>query len=148
MSHLWIATFAAIVASGCAQVYVPPVLEGRAFLRMAPPIDVFVYLDNGNDCSGARRFNDSDNPFKRSDRTLEAPAGRRIALNFVTTVPGISACNVQVSFTLQPGIRYEAQMTTTRDQCFLRIVEPGKDPAATAAAIGLKQVRSSNCAAM
>ena len=138
---------AAALSSGCAQVYVPPAPASGAFLRLAPPIDVFGYLDNGNDCSGARRFDDADNPFKRADRTLVVPAGRRVAINFVATGPGTSACNVLLAFSLQPGARYEAQMTLSREQCSLRIVEPGKDPAATAVAIGLKQVRPSNCAA-
>lgn len=133
--------------TGCAQVYTPPPPDSRAYMRIAPPIDVIGYLDNGNDCSGARRINDADSPFRRPDRTFEVPTGRRIALNLVSTGPGISACAVMFSFAPQPGARYEAQMTVERDKCFARIVEPGKDPAQTAASIGLKQVRSGNCAA-
>jgi hypothetical protein len=129
-------------------VYAPPAPESRASLRIAPPIDVIGYLENGDECSGARRFNDSDNPFKRPDRTLFVPSGRRIALNLVATGPGPSACNVLLSFAPQPGARYEAQMTLSRDRCFAQIVEPGKDPLATAAAIGLRQVRPASCTAL
>jgi hypothetical protein len=139
----------ASVLSACAQVYVPPEPQARAQLRISSSIQVLQYMDNGDDCSGARRFNDADNPFRRADRILEAPAGRRIAVNLIVNGPGASSCNVTMSFVLQPGRRYEAQMTSLVDRCIARIVEPGQDPSATASAIGLKQVRtglSGSCA--
>ncbi len=146
--HATLVFFASLL-SACAQVYVPPEPQAQAQLRISASIPVMQYMDNGDDCSGNRRFNDADNPYRRSDRTLVAPAGRRIAVNLIVNGPGASACNVTLSFVLQPGHRYEAQMTSLVDRCIARIVEPGQDPAATAAAIGLKQVRtglSGSCA--
>ncbi len=46
-------------------------------------------------------------------------------MNLIVNGPGASACNVTLSFVLQPGHRYEAQMTSLVDRCIARIVEPG-----------------------
>lgn len=130
----------AAALGGCAQVYVPPPSESRAYLRLSPSVHVFSYFDNGEDCTGLRRFNDADNPFKRSDRTLEIPSGRRIGVNLVIT-SGLSACNVTFTFVPQPGRRYDAQIDLSGDRCFARIIEPGRPPSTTVTETVLRQVR-------
>lgn len=130
----------ALFIVGCAAVYEAPPVESRAHLRLSPAIQVFQYFDNGEDCSDPRRFDNSNNPLRRQDRTLPIPSGRRIGMNLVSVGSDLSSCSIVLTLIPQAGRLYEAQMEQRGNKCFANIVESDRHPSVTAKKTLLKQV--------